>query len=276
MPNIESGIMKKVTDVDVLLLPGETYAVENGSHTGNSIVHVDSLAALTAATATENDIVSGYKGWSNGILRNGTLPLKESIVDYSSASISSDDEPIINVRFNKGAYINVSPDFNNPVIVVPEEKMNELGGLTEDKIAKGKVYGGITGKYTSDATATASDIKAGYIAYVNGERIVGTLKTQPIYSLSGLSTNKNSITISWNNPSIGPYAGVHIYMGLTPTDLTVANYTGIGTNGLANGRSSMTFNGLTPNTTYYFSIQSYCGSLDMPAVQSISVKTLLI
>ncbi len=274
MPNIENGIMKKVVDVDVLLLPGESYTVENGSHTGNSIVHVDSLAALTAATGTENDIVSGYKAWANGIIRNGALPLKNAVVDYISAVLSSDEEPTINVQFNKGAYIDTSSEFDYPVIVVPEVKMNELGELTEDKIAKGKAYGGIIGKYTSDATATADDIKAGYVAYVNGVRIVGTLKTQPIYSLSGLSTNPNSITISWNNPSVGPYAGVHIYMGLTPTDLTVANYTGIGTNGLANGRSSVPFNGLEPNTTYYFSIQSYCGSLDMPAVQSISVKTL--
>lgn len=47
-------------------------------------------------------------------------------------------------------------------------------GLTAAKLAKGVSILGITGTYTSDATATAAQISAGYTAYVNGVKITGT------------------------------------------------------------------------------------------------------
>lgn len=50
---------------------------------------------------------------------------------------------------------------------------NKLG-ITAGKIKKGETIAGVTGTYTSDATATASDIASGKTAYVNGNKLTGT------------------------------------------------------------------------------------------------------
>ena len=57
--------------------------------------------------------------------------------------------------------------------------LSQAISLTADKIKKGEVILGITGTYegtdTSDATATAADIRSGKTAYVNGQKVTGTL-----------------------------------------------------------------------------------------------------
>lgn len=50
---------------------------------------------------------------------------------------------------------------------------NKLG-ITAGKIKKGETIAGVTGTYTSDATATAGDIVKGKTAYVNGSKVTGT------------------------------------------------------------------------------------------------------
>ena len=64
---------------------------------------------------------------------------------------------------------------------------NAGSSLISNYILNGITIGGITGKMdvlnTSDATATAEDIAYGKVAYVRGERIVGTYK-EPVETIT--------------------------------------------------------------------------------------------
>lgn len=59
---------------------------------------------------------------------------------------------------------------NNPIYPLFVLETN----LVEGNIPVGKSLFGITGTYTSDADATAADIRQGKTAYVNGVKITGT------------------------------------------------------------------------------------------------------
>lgn len=69
-------------------------------------------------------------------------------------------------------------NYNHGMAISYTSLKNALG-LTADKIAAGEKILDLIGTYkgldTSDATATAEDIRAGKIAYVNGEKIIGTM-----------------------------------------------------------------------------------------------------
>ena len=58
---------------------------------------------------------------------------------------------------------------------VPYNKIVQYGSITADKVKTGETIYGVTGTYTADADATASDIAQGKTAYVNGSKITGTL-----------------------------------------------------------------------------------------------------
>lgn len=47
--------------------------------------------------------------------------------------------------------------------------------IIPDNIRVGVTAFGVRGTFTADADATAEDIRAGKIAYVNGEKIIGTM-----------------------------------------------------------------------------------------------------
>lgn len=60
------------------------------------------------------------------------------------------------------------------------EKLNNIVEEKQTKIIPENLKVGVTafgvrGAFTSDADATAEDIRAGKIAYVNGEKIIGTM-----------------------------------------------------------------------------------------------------
>ena len=69
--------------------------------------------------------------------------------------------------------------------------------LVASSIAKGKSIFGVTGTYTSDATATAADIKSGKTAYVNGSKITGTMSSNigNVYIVKTSSMGQTSAAI---------------------------------------------------------------------------------
>lgn len=68
----------------------------------------------------------------------------------------------------------ITPDPNK---VLTEVTINKPNTFTESNIRADISIGGITGTFTSDADAVASDIIEGKTAYVNGEKIIGTIET---------------------------------------------------------------------------------------------------
>ncbi len=57
-------------------------------------------------------------------------------------------------------------------------QMSDQQNITESNIKKGVTILGVEGSFTSDATAADTDILSGQTAYVNGNKITGTIKKQ--------------------------------------------------------------------------------------------------
>ena len=130
------------------------------------------------ATATENDIVGGVFAYAKGKKIAGALstimsyPTTPSFVDEQIRFPYSDSRSIV----DSGSFF--------------YSTASKFGDATASDVAKGKTFtsaagvsvvgtreaesGGID---TSDATATASDIAQGKTAYVNGEKVNGTIST---------------------------------------------------------------------------------------------------
>ena len=130
------------------------------------------------ATATENDIVGGVFAYAKGKKIAGALstimsyPTTPSFVDEQIRFPYSDSRSIV----DSGSFF--------------YSTASKFGDATASDVAKGKTFtsaagvsvvgtreaesGGID---TSDATATANDIAQGKTAYVNGEKVNGTIST---------------------------------------------------------------------------------------------------
>lgn len=130
------------------------------------------------ATATENDIVGGVFAYAKGKKIAGALstimsyPTIPSFVDEQIRFPYSDSRSIV----DSGSFF--------------YSTASKFGDATASDVAKGKTFtsaagvsvvgtreaesGGID---TSDATATADDIAQGKTAYVNGEKVNGTIST---------------------------------------------------------------------------------------------------
>lgn len=262
--SIDTGQMKVNTNTENIVLScDQKYNIANGFHSGESIINCKSLAEQTVATATNDNIAMGSSGYVNGRLVTGSLPVREYIMNVSSMEANNDGS--IMVKFPRGIYSSTHPDYNYPTIKATQSSIATIGNISANKIAKGKTYLEIAGTYTSDATVVASDIKKGKTIYANGVLVTGTLISQSPTNGTIQTNGPTSITISWYNPPIGPYAGVQIRMSTSgypgKTGGTVV-YTGTGSNTTKNGKSSIAITGLTGGTLYYFSIYGQCGTLD--------------
>lgn len=273
---IDTGAMKVNTLVETVeLLCGQRYQIANGFQSGQSIVKCSSLADQTPGTATNDHIALGSSGYVNGKLITGSLPVREYLTDRASKGLNSDGS--ITLGFPRGIYMTKHPSYGYPVVRISQSELITTAGLTAAKIAKGKTYLGVAGTYTSDATAAASDMKKGKTAFSNGVLITGTLIAQSPSNISAQTNGPASITLSWYNPSIGPFAGVQIRMSTSgypgKTGGSVV-YTGAGSNTARNGKSSVAITRLNGNTEYYFTVYGQCGTLDTSeGYLNVSAKT---
>ena len=171
---------------------------------------INNISTLNTDTADANalatDIASGKTAYVNGQKVTGTL-LEETANDIKQASgveldemgnlqftstpVSSNSEFIAREGYNDTVY--ASPDVIAPVI-----------GLTPEKILIGNTILGVegtgsTGIDTSDATATTKDIASGKTAYVNGQKITGTIRDMGSTPLEFSSSDGSDISILDNN-----------------------------------------------------------------------------
>ena len=105
----------------------------------------------------------------------------------------------------------------SPVVV------NKPNTLIAENIRDQKTIAGVAGSFTSDATATASDILSGEIAYAHGEKVTGT------YVVKDVSFEGDQLIFtdsSESNYTITPDATTNAMSSVViskPTDLTAKN-----------------------------------------------------
>ena len=135
------------------------------------------------ANATANDIAEDKTAYINGEKVTGTLPLfpnsRTFTVSNAGVTNNTEDSTLDLTTINTTKQIldsNVNMNFN-----ADYSDVATAIGLTADKISEGNTILGVEGTAgaggvdTSDATATVKDILAGKTAYVDGEKLEGTM-----------------------------------------------------------------------------------------------------
>lgn len=238
-----------------------------GYYTNTSKIQASKSSVATAGGLTAAKMLGGQSafGISGTALNDATIDsnadMLSGVVAYGkngtkyTGSIAS-QAGITFTPSNKVQYGNYKGKYMTGNITV-----NAVANLTASNILKGKTVGGVAGTATSDATALVNTIINGYTAYVNGSKITGTVNVQTILSFSAAPYSPNKITFTWKNPAKGAFSGVIIVgkTGSTPTSISDGTrwYKGSGNNTTANGTSTITVDGFTGGTQYYFRAFSY-------------------
>lgn len=149
-------------------ISGTSATVSTGTNT---------LTLTKTVSVTPNVTTSGYI--SSGTAGNSSVSLTASVTTKAAATITpgTSDQTI-----SSGTYLT-----GNQTILGDAD-------LVAANIKTGVQIFNATGSYTSDATASASDILDGETAYVNGNKITGTLVAQTYYT--GSSTPASSLGIN--------------------------------------------------------------------------------
>ena len=210
-----TGTMPNNTPEQKTLQPGETYSIDLGYHDGTGTVSVPTLATLTPGTADATEILSGETAYVNGNKVTGTMPNNGNInvtlnagesttiaegyhngtgtVKVNSlASMTPGTADATEILSGETAYVNgVEVTGTMPNNTAEQKTLNP--GETYS-IAKG--YHDGTGNVSvssletlTSGTATADDIVAGKTAYINGNKVTGTMGSNTIYMGSTVPSN---------------------------------------------------------------------------------------
>ncbi|MFS1511099.1 hypothetical protein VQL36_01485 [Chengkuizengella sp. SCS-71B] len=187
------------TAVNDNLLLGTTAYVNGSKITGR----MPTRGAMTYTPSTSNQTIpEGYHSGSGYVagdadLKSGNIKKGVNIFGVSGASdvVDTGDATAAtsNILTGKTAYVNGSkitgtmPNRGNLVVTPSRSNQSISSGyhsgsgyvvgdadLTSANIRAGKNIFGVSGSFSSDATALASDIVSGKTAYVNGSKVTGT------------------------------------------------------------------------------------------------------
>lgn len=174
-----------------------------------------------AGTAVAPNLISGkaYTVWYNSASAcffikasaEGTATTAQVLagVPFSNES----DTGLIGAMPEIGSVGTIILDVNNEEYTIPAGHHNGLGkvkaiiaGILASVIKAGTTVGGILGTFTSDATATAAQILSGVTAYVNGNKVTGTMPNRSgVYQDSVLTDGTSTLGTVYMKPPKGFY-----------------------------------------------------------------------
>lgn len=187
-----------------------TVTPSSGKYLKQVTVNVPSSGIDTSdATATAGKILQGATAYVKGEKVTGTIEYypKGSITSRGYTTNGAENVSVTTIQSKK--YLEIkSPTITDPVAFLAKSKvscgtlLSNLGDATAADVAEGKTFTSaaglkVTGTHvcssgldTSDATATANDIAKDKTAYVNGEKVTGTVTEVASSSRSILTTSE--------------------------------------------------------------------------------------
>ncbi len=158
-----------ITDKGVSTSPTATFETM-----ADNIDAIETDPSIGTTDATVADILDGKKAVSQGELRTGTMPNR-----------GPTSENIVNLTEQNQEYT-IAYGFHSGLRKIKAV----IAGLAANVIKAGATVGGTLGTFTSDATATAAQMLSGAIAYVNGNKITGTIPSKSAQTYTPGTTNQ--------------------------------------------------------------------------------------
>ena len=162
------------------------------------IDEIDKLTDTRDATATPYDILDGRTAYARKSKLYGQIQIKQAEVLYPS---------VVDRALAAGQYLQGQQTIK-AVQTMNLYADNIKAGTTVtvgDVVNIGRIAR-VTGTFTSDATATLSDIASGKTAYVNGQKLTGTAN----YRILPKDITVNMIASSYIELASGAYADISV------------------------------------------------------------------